>query len=594
MAENIGSSEKDIKKFLDDIDIEMDEYKETYVSKGWEDLPDFYLGKTHWGEYRPSHKVSPVLNFLRQSIERRTSQMTDSKPFIDVFPYYDPLQDVADAIIEILKAKWAEQSLDMTLTDMIFYAEMFGSCGVNTLYDKTMRFGKGDTTMQCIDPRNLNFDPSVTASQFVDRGEYVRIEQIMPTSLLKMSYNNNDIKPDAPFEFVRERKRYTARGRIARAVLKNMKKSAIDRSIVKEYWLQDRSKSRGKFKYPGGRHIIVAGGEIVIDEKNPYWDQRFPIDMLDWHRNPDSAWGEGDIRDLMELQRLLNKLIAIVVENGLLMTNAIWIGDATALDPEEWEQLDNVPGLKVKKKPGTEIRREVGEPVPQTLFQVITYLERAIEKLTGNTEVVSGSTPGEVKSGTAIEALQTAALSIIRLKSRAVESLLERVGQKWISRIFQFEADERNMFSFKSQDDFQKFQFTRDMLKGPSKFFKNREEAWKNFLFKVRPGSSLAMNNWQKSLIAMQMYQASPKPLLDRLAVLETMDWPGRSDVLARLEAEEQQQIQQAMAMQMAMGAEPPSPLRESGSAPSLANIRSPHQSQGMREAARKGGAGMP
>jgi hypothetical protein len=593
LAEKVGSSEKDIKKFLEEIDIEMDEYKETYISKGWEELPDFYLGKTHWGEYRPSHKVSPVLNFLRQSIERRTSQMTDSKPFIDIFPYYDPLQDVADALVEILKSKWAEQSLDMTVTDMIFYAEMFGSSGVNTLYDKTLRFGKGDTTMQCIDPRNLNFDPSVTASQYVDRGEYVRIEQIMPTSLLKTTYDNNEIKADAPFELIRDRKRITPKGRIARAVLKNIQKSAIDRSIVKEYWLQDRAKSRGHLKYPGGRHIIVAGGEIAIDEKNPYWDQRFPIDMLDWHRNPDSAWGEGDIRDMMELQRLLNKLIAIVVENGLLMTNAIWIGDSTALDPEEWEQLDNVPGLKVKKKPGTEIRREVGEPVPQTLFQVITYLENAIQKLTGNTEVVSGSTPGEVKSGTAIEALQTAALSIIRLKSRAVESLLERVGQKWIARIFQFEADERNMFSFKSQSDYEKFKFTRDMLKGPSKFFRNKEDAWKNFLFKIRPGSSLAMNNWQKSLLAMQMFQAQPKPLLDRLAVLETMDWPGRSDVLARLEAEEQAQMEQMMAMQAAMGATPPSGMK-GGSAPSVSDIRSPHAAQGAQEAMRKGTGGMP
>ena len=588
MAEKIGSSEKDIKQFLDDLDLEMDEYKDTYVSKGWDEFPDFYLGKTHWGEYRPTHKVSPILNFLRQSIERRTSQMTDSKPFVDIFPYYDPLQDVADALIEILKAKWAEQSLDMTITDIIFYAEMFGSSGVNTLYDKALRFGKGDTTMQCIDPRYLNFDPSVTASQYIDRGEYIRIEQILATSSLKLAYDNDEIKADAPFEFIRERKRATAKGRTSRSVLKNIKKSAIDRSLVKEYWVQDRAKSRGKFKYPGGRHIIVAGGEIVIDEKNPYWDQRFPIDMLDWHRNPDSAWGEGDIRDLAELQRLLNKLVAIVVENGLLMTNAIWIGDSNALDADEWEQLDNVPGLKVKKKPGSDLKREIVEPIPQTILQLIMYLEKAIDTIAGNSEVVRGSVPGEVKSGTAIEALQTAALSLIRLKSRAVESLLERVGQKWISRIFQFESDERNMFSFKSPEDFQKFKFTRDMLKGPSKFFKNKEEAWKNFLFKVRPGSSLSMTNWQKSLIAMQMYQAQPKPLLDRYAVLETMDWPGRSDVLARLEAEEQAQMQQMIAMQQAMGATPPSGMK-GGSAPKVSDINSPHATQGMREAQSKG-----
>lgn len=601
MAEQIGTDEKVILEFLKDIDQEMDEFKESNISKGWDDIPDFYQGKTHWNSYRPSHKLSPILNFLRQAIERKTSQMTDTKPMIDVLPFYDPLQDVADAIKEIIAAKWQEQSLDMTFCDGIFYSELFGTSGWNTLYDTNLRNGKGDSTIQVIDPRKLNFDPNVTSSQFLDRGEYIRIEEVVATSLLKQKYKRQDIEADAPFALISDRKRGSASGRIIRRVVNQIKKQAIPRSVVREYWIQDRTMWNGKQKYPGGRHIVIGGNKLCIDEKNPYWDKRFPIDILDWHKNPDSAWGEGEINDLKELQRLLNKIIAIIIENSLLMTNAIWIGDSNALTKDEWDALDNVPGLKVKKKPGSEIRREVGEPLPNGIFNVVTYLEQAIEKLSGNTEVVRGQTPGQVKSGVAIEALQTAAMSIIRLKSRAVESLMERLGPKFIARIFQYESDDRNMWSFKGDTDFTKFKFVSDVLKGKlpeaKKYMKNKEDIWQHFMFKIRPGSSLSMNKWQQSLIAMQMYQAQPKPLLDRWGVLETMDWPGRTDVMERLKAEEEEaMLNQAsmMNIQAAAGTTGYIPSGMSGgSAPKVGDITSPHATQGMQEAQSKGVGGV-
>jgi len=610
--EQIGTDEKDIKKYLGELDLEMDDYKEQNISKQWDAIPEFYMGKTHWNQYRPSHKLSPVLNFLRQAIERKTSQMTDQKPMIDVLPFYDPLQDVADAIKEILIAKWSEQSLDMTLTDGVFYCELFGSSGWNTLFDKSLRFGKGDSTIQVIDPRNLNFDPGVTSSQFLDRAEYIRIEQVVATSLLKWQYRNvpkfDDIEADAPFAMISDRKAKSSSGRIVRKVLKRNKKQAIDRSVVKEYWIQDRTMKGNKLKYEGGRHIILAGGKIVIDEPNPYWDGKFPLELLDWHKNPDSAWGEGELVDLMELQRLMNKIVAIITENSLLMTNAIWVGDSNALTPEEWDALDNVPGLKVKKKPGSEIRREVGQPLPSGIFNVVTYLEQAIEKLSGNTEVTRGSTPGQVKSGTAIEALQTAAMAIIRLKGRAIESLLERAGQKLVSRIFQYESEDRNMWSMKSDMDYSKFQFVAEVLKGKmpeaKKFMKNPRDVWQHFAFKIQPGSSLAMNKWQQSLIAMQMYQAQPKPLIDRLGVLETMDWPGRTDILARLEQEEAEAMQQQAEMMKVQaelqaqsgggGSIGGMPSGESGgSAPAVGDINSPHAAQGMQESITKANGGL-
>jgi len=590
----LGTDVDKIAKSLLEMDKEMDSYKEQYISKGWDSIPDFYRGETHWNKDRPSHKVSPVLNFLRQAIEKKTSQMTDTKPFMDILPFYDPLTRVAEALEDIIASKWSEQSLDMALTDGIFFSELFGGVGFNTTFNKELLFGKGDSTFEIIDPRNLNFDPACTAAHYVDRCEYVRTQVIKPTSLLKFTYQDfaEQIQDDAPYDFyVPEKKILDRKGRAIRKVVNRVqnKKGAIGRSIVREYWIQDRELEGKKLKYKGGRHIIIAGGVIVKDEANPYWDKKFPIDFLDWHKNPDSAWGDSELKDLKELQIVLNKLIAVVVENGIMMSNAIWIGDSNALKPDEWKGLDNIPGLKVKIKPGSTLRREVGQPVPTTVFNTITYLEQAIDKLSGNVEVVKGQTPGQVKSGIAIEALQQAAMAIVRLKARAIESLLERIGQKFISRIFQFESGDRQMWRLKSDKDFEAFKFMGKVLRGETKeskkFLKNKEDAYKNFLFKIRPGSSLQMNKWQDAMIALQLYQAQPQGLIDREYALDLIDLPNRAEVVQRMEKKEaaQMQLQMKMAEQkekmdiIAAG-------RGGGSAPKPADPASPHAQQGQQE----------
>jgi hypothetical protein len=584
--EKIGKDEKTVKNFLDDIDQEMDMFKEENISKGWNEIPDFYRGNSQWGEERPSHKLSPVLNFVQQSIERKVSQMTDTKPYMDILPYHDPLNEVAQALEAIVASKWSEQSLDMTLTDVVFFSELYGTCGVNTCYDKMI----DDITVKCVDPRCLNFDPMVMSSQDLWMAEYVRLDTVLPTSLLKQKYpaKASEIQDDAPFTF----KKPVEKGLTGRQVRKPIShvrgnKGAIKRSIVKEYWLKDRSMARGKEKYPGGRHITVGGGAIVQDGANPYWDSRHPIDILDWHRNPDSAWGQGDVLGLMELQRLINKLIAVVSENGILMTNAIWMGDSNALTAKDWDALDNVPGLKVKKRPGSKLERVSPPPLSQSVFQLIAYLEKALEKLSGHTEVVQGKSPGEVKSGIAIEALQTAAMSLIRLKARSLESLIERAGQKLIARIFQYETNDRMMWRVAGGEEYEAFQFFRAALTDKTKFPNGPKDAWKDFLFKIRPGSSLSQSNWQKSLVAMQMYSAQPEPLIDRQAVLETMDWPGRYDIQKRLDEKKSDDMQIAMIMS-GMGSGGGMPGKPGGSAPKVTDINSPHAAQGMIESQRK------
>jgi hypothetical protein len=97
----------------------------------------------------------------------------------------------------------------MVLTDSVFYAELFGGVGTNTTFNRSLNWGKGDSVFEMIDPRNFNFDPACTSPYYVDRCEYVRIEDYKPQSLLRFTYPEyaDQIQDDAPFDFYTPEKR---------------------------------------------------------------------------------------------------------------------------------------------------------------------------------------------------------------------------------------------------------------------------------------------------------------------------------------------------------------------------------------------------
>ena len=89
-------------------------------------------------------------------------------------------------------------------------------------------------------------------------------------------------------------------------------------------------------------------------------------------------------------------------------------------------------------------------------------------------------------------------------------------------------------------------------------------------------------------MIALQLYSASPKPLIDREYALDMMDLPNRAEVVGRMELKEAQEMQLQMAMakqkeQMDIVAAGRGG-GNSGSAPKSADPSGPHAQQAAQE----------
>lgn len=535
-------AEKALLKHLDDLYTEGSKYRDDHA-KEWERAIDMVRGKV-WPEKRPSYKVNATMNFLDQIVEKKVALLTDSRPTINVVATKTGLDHACEMLTQVCEGVMEERFFERKLCEFLFFDQLFGMCYFKTPWRSDLNFGRGAIDIMTIDPRMFIFDPFVRQAYNIPFGEYVCMEDIQPTDFLVEKYNISGDKIKADYG-----KRDSADNSIVsktRRMFNNIfaksndsPSSVIDRSVVRDWWIIDR-KTTGKNKESGKeervfknwRHIVIAGGHICVDDNNPYFDGVHPFDGMDWSFDPDSAYGRNEVGKLEMPQMMLNKLMAVALESGIYMANPVWIGDRDALSEDEWKRLNNQPGGHIRTRPGRNLKREAGVSVPPSLMQMLTMLAQGLKELGGETEATTGRKPGQVTSGQGIEALQQAATTSVRLKARQIEYLQEQVGQKIVSRIFQYMDDDR-LFNLLGENEKTKtFSYVRSELKETlTQAGINYENAHQFFQFKVIPASSLSSTKWQRGLIAVQLYQLRA---IDREALLDAIEYPNREEILKR------------------------------------------------------------
>lgn len=505
-------------------------------ARNWDTFMAFYRG-TQWPARMPKYKVSAVMNYLVENIERKTALLTDSKPIPKIVPYKDNLQDTADVLNRLISLIFEDGSFSQSKVDLLEYAQVVGSGFIGTLYDRTARHNTGGVKVTNYDPRAVYFDPLVLKSYLLSEGEFVIIEDIWPIEKARDVFPQRAdmFRPDvglSRFEPNQGPGLFRAMiSRVFKAREENLVKSEIPRVHVREFWLKDRSRDQdGNPNFKNFARKSITVGDIIADDgENPYDDGDFPIDMYSWHTDFHTAWGWGDIELLKNPQELLNKITAIIVENLMLSSNAIWIGDADALSKEGWKKLNNAPGSYVQVKPGRILRREAGLHFPEYVLKMLDHEKNSMDTMSGMVDVMRGIRTGQVSSGVAVESLQLMAQALIRLRSRALEAMDVRIGRKLISRIFQYYEPQTiiELLKLNEEDEMIKT-YTTDLLKPINR----RGKEWMHdFMFSVEPGSSLGLAKEQRKQEAFKLRELQ---VIDDEALLEALEYPNRKKIISR------------------------------------------------------------
>lgn len=525
------SEEARVLRFLDAIDSEAEHNKRT-VQKQWEEN----IRQVRGDQWRLRRSPYFIANIIKNEVRRKVATLTESKPQIQVRSRRASLDKASSILFNTCKALFDRNHTEETIYRISQFGMTVGSAFMGIPYNKLT----DDIDLTFIDPRRVFIDPGIAAAADLDQAQYVRIDSVVPLHEVRASFPGRGA-------LVRPSERASSyqggltknRGNVLASVLALMprpyrpgttgKIGPIPRAEVKEYWLKDPQLNNvGEPLFPGGRHIVRADNVILLDERNPYVDGGWPIEMFEWDIDYDGPWGLDEIQDLRRIQEAINRIGDAWVHNTILGSNFKIVGDVDALDQDQWEKLDNEAALIIRKKPNRQLEYQPPVPAdPQTPLTLQSLIQLC-DMLTGNSDAQGKSV---VQGSSALEGLQMARQTLVRSVARRLEAMLERVGQKLISRIFQYYTSDRILFQQGPSRDWIAYTFERQKLlendKGEPRPAQEIERMYRDFKFMVAPLSSLAMTRVQRTMAALQLRAATGvAPSIQRILTESDMGDP--------------------------------------------------------------------
>lgn len=521
------------------------------------------------------------LNLLQDQVQRKAGLYTDARPMLEIVSGNPTNVDRCELLTKCLQAIWDETTWQEQLARGLALGLQLGSNVGYMGWDPLADHGRGDIRPRFIDPRAVWIDPAVTQATALEQAEFICTEELRSVAALIEQFGPRaeGVQPDANVSSYPERPA-RERGTLSpinqgpwrrRSRGQRTTQGSVPRAYCRHYYFKDWPRAqdgkpqryarvgmdaRGQALLKSTRrvirHVVVAGGAVLVDEPNPYWHRQYPIEILDWGVESEHLWGTSEIKHLRSAQSAIERLASQMLRNATLMNNFKVVGDMHALDPDQWDSLSNRPAVILRKRPGTQLEFQGPPSLPPYLFTLVQFLVQSLDLISGMNDAAKGSgSPSQ--SGVAVESLQIAAQTTIRLQTRRLEAWLERLFQKAIALIYQYFTGERVLKIFGPGMELVTHIFDRAVLTfGLSGA--QIEEAFRDYALSIRPGSSLNATRVQRGVLAGNLYTMGLVPGVD---VLKAVEWQRPAETIQEARRDQVERTQ-VMAAAAAMGGGPP------------------------------------
>ena len=312
------------------------------------------------------------------------------------------------------------------------------------------------------------------------------------------------------------------------------------------------STTEQRLKYPNGRKIVVAGGVVLEDGPMEYEDGLFPFARMINYVLPREFWGMGDVDQLEGPQKTLNKLVSFTLDVITLMGNPIWVvGNTANIDTDN---LFNKPGLIVETDDPNAVRREPGVDLQPFILSLMDRYRTYMDGISGETDLSRGAEPTDVTAASAIDSLQQAQQTRLRLKSRNIDAFLQEFGKLYLSRVFQYYSVPRIVRVSGNNNAQEYFYFHVEKLEQPDGSVQQvanitspegevrTMQITSDFDVRVSTGSSLPFAKKEKVGIAMNLFKLG---VIDDEELMKAIDYPNYQQVLSRVNEKKQQMAAQ-------------------------------------------------
>lgn len=428
--------------------------RESQWKKDW----DFISRNQQWEGPLPSYRRPITANIYRRGLHIIMAVLTGGRPLLKVIP-----QGPADpSTLEVWQhALWSVMKTEHIIdkwSDAIMWGQVGDGGWLKAGYGHRDILGKQpDVMVTAPHPLKIYPDPSCNDDNLSDCGYIIyrdildiasitrryketgwRVEPERGESVLLDVPGKSDLQIASAGGWTTGKGMMRARATVLECWIDDPSLELVDREVPDDIDLNTgvitkKTKKEWVPKYPFGRVITVAKDVVLRDIPNPFgqafgYEMRWPFVFVPGAEQPHVLWRPGLSADLAELQRGINKSLSLVLENSIKATNAIVIADESAMDDEDWDVLSLFPGVKIRKRQGTEVQIVFPQPLPAQAFQLPDYLIHKLEEVIGLHD--PPISPGQAVAAKTVAFLQAKGHFLLGEMAKLAEEALERLGAR--------------------------------------------------------------------------------------------------------------------------------------------------------------------
>jgi hypothetical protein len=540
-----------------------------------------------WSASRATWKPAPDVPEIFPILSARVAWVRETTPQFEAMPVADPNSafyafnlDLGNDLKVAMNSVWDEQRFDPELERMLWDVQIYGTGISKTLWDPTAVNGLGNVTMTRVDPFCFYPDPDARDLESanyvfeVQRLTVAELDRRFPGAAARLhGGDGNESLPDEAPNQLGDRGLGSggleALGRSGnnpagtatnpRWTLTTEKsapfRSATDHVVVYYAWLRETvdadppelelaadpgtpkellDNEPNIMSRPDSprtdswRCVVYCGATVLLDEfADDLWSHgKHPYDRF-VEQDMGEFWGRSMVDLLASAQVSVNRLLAAIEHNIWLMGNPIMVEDKRSGIPRA--TVTNRPGQRLTTNPGSEVKW-LSPPTmqPQMAVELLRFYIGEMERISGISGMVRGATPTGRNASSVLDSLQEAAFVRVRLMIRNLETMLKGVAEKTASLICEF-YDTPRLVSLVGPSGEQ----TSLAIRGEHFYTAtDKGRVPMRFQISVEAGSSLPTSKQARMAEADTLFAMQA---IDREAVLEAHNFPGRQDVVARM-----------------------------------------------------------
>jgi hypothetical protein len=511
-----------------------------------------------WGEFRPNWMPSPQVSETYPIIASMVGWMTDQRTSLSVIPSMNPhsptyefYSTLARDLELVIKSSWIVNENDVEVEKALWDALLYGTAFWKVTWDASLAGGLGDPRMNRIDPFRMYVDPHAST---MDEANYIieartmslqEMERRWPGSVARMrgeNYEDSSVDEREPLYSSNGRAPMANPGGIDGAPPmwgmpgqgRDGRSQREDEGVtVYEAWLRKNDKYTNEdgeeYVEDCWRVVVVAGNHILMNEdakdlwahgKHPY--VRYVMNEMG------DFYGVSLVEHLAPLQLAINRTLAAIQSNAELIGNPILLETSNSGIPRT--QIVNKPGQRLTKNQQGEVDWLRPPEMPLYMGDLIKFYIGEMERVSGLSAIVRGTTPTGRNAQGVLDSVQEAAFVRVRLALRNLELALRNCGDLLASLIVENYTTPRMVAIVGPQGEKSSLALKSRHFMVPT----TEGAVPMEFQLWMTAGSALPISRQQRTGDADVLFAMGA---LDEQAVLEAHDYPNRDEILARINA---------------------------------------------------------